>query len=201
LPAHGAKLAPMQALNTVYLAGFDVFRPDARAHGTHLKALCAAHGWVGLYPLDNDVPAALAGPAAARWIYQANLALIQRADAVLANVNAFRGAEPDSGTAFEIGYATALGKPVWAYTSDPRPLIEQVACNAAQPGHWVDAKGYTVEDFGLSSNLMLACAATKIVHGDAAAALAAMAPAYPATPASIATPGAAPAAALAEARR
>lgn len=150
----------------LYLAGFDVFRPDAHAHGERLKALCAAFGHQGLFPLDNALPAGLAGAAAARWIYDANIALIRRADAVLANLNDFRGLEPDSGTAFEVGFAAALGKPVWAYLDDHRPLLEQIGAS-------VDRQGFSVEDFGLPRNLMLACAAT-LVHGDARAALAAL---------------------------
>ncbi|PND33126.1 nucleoside 2-deoxyribosyltransferase [Achromobacter pulmonis] len=162
---------------SIYLAGFDVFLPDARAHGERLKALCAAHGFEGLFPLDNQAPADLSGQALAQWIYRENVALIRRADLVMANLNPFRGAEPDSGTAFEVGYAIALGKPVWGYTGQAGSLIEQVAVGAAADygaSRMVDAQGYTVEDFGLSLNLMLACSA-RIVHGDAADCLARMA--------------------------
>ena len=35
----------------LYLAGPDVFRADAVAHGEALKALCARYGFEGLYPL------------------------------------------------------------------------------------------------------------------------------------------------------
>lgn len=162
---------------SIYLAGFDVFLPDARAHGERLKALCVAHGFEGLFPLDNQAPADLSGQALAQWIYRENVALIRRADMVMANLNPFRGAEPDSGTAFEVGYAIALGKPVWGYTGQAGSLIEQVAVGAAADdgaSRMVDAQGYTVEDFGLSLNLMLACSA-RIVHGDAADCLARMA--------------------------
>ena len=48
---------------TVYLAGFDVFRPVAIAQGERLKACCAAQGWLGLYPLDNALPEGLQGLA------------------------------------------------------------------------------------------------------------------------------------------
>ncbi|WP_233235933.1 nucleoside 2-deoxyribosyltransferase [Bordetella sp. LUAb4] len=153
----------------IYLAGFDVFRPDAMAHGRALQALCAQVGIEGLYPLDHQAPAGLAGADLAQWIYRANVRLIQSADAVMANLNPFRGKEPDSGTAFEVGYAIALGKPVWAYTQQAGSIVEQVsvgqACDAAGPRH-VDANGYTVEDFGMNLNLMLACSATVVV-GDA----------------------------------
>ena len=163
-------------MRRVYLAGFDVFLPDAVAHGARLKALAAAHGFEGLYPLDNAPHAGLSGAALAQWIYQANVAMIQRADLVMANLNTFRGAEPDSGTAFEVGYAIALGKPVWGYTAQAGSVRQQVAVGVAtdDPARAVDAQGFTVEDFGLNLNLLLACSA-RIVVGDAADCLARMA--------------------------
>jgi nucleoside 2-deoxyribosyltransferase len=164
-------------MQTVYLAGFDVFRPDAQAYGMQLKALCALHGFEGLFPLDNAAPPGLSGRALAHWIYEANLGLIARADLVMANLNDFRGQEPDSGTAFEVGYASARGKPVWAYTDDGRPLVEQCASRRGGDGSALDAGGMLVEDFGLPRNLMLACAATLVI-GDARACLARMASHY-----------------------
>src|SRR3546814_885881 len=115
--------------------------------------------------LDNEAPRSLAGSELAVWIYRANIALIQKADLVAANMNAFRGAEPDSGTAFEVGYAVALGKPVWAYTDDSRPLVQQIPA-IRQPGGSVhtDTQGYTIEDFGLNLNLMIACS-SQVVTG------------------------------------
>ncbi|MCT0975824.1 nucleoside 2-deoxyribosyltransferase, partial [Pseudomonas aeruginosa] len=54
----------------LYLAGPDVFRADAVAHGEALKALCARYGFEGLYPLDNALPKQLAEPREqAAWIY------------------------------------------------------------------------------------------------------------------------------------
>lgn len=137
----------------VYLAGFDVFRADAIEHGRALKALCDQHGLEGLYPFDNDVPEGLTPEEAAAAICNANIAMIKRCDGVLANLNAFRGAEPDSGTAFEVGMAVALGKPVWAYFEASGSLREQLEHDAAG----FDAQGFQVEDFGLPRNLMLAC--------------------------------------------
>jgi nucleoside 2-deoxyribosyltransferase len=73
------------------------------------------------------------GPAAqARWIYQANIGLIARADAVLANLDFFRGTEPDSGTCFEVGYAVALGKPVYGYIPDDGSFAQRI--RARHPG-------------------------------------------------------------------
>jgi nucleoside 2-deoxyribosyltransferase len=168
--------SPAAAPRCIYLAGFDVFRPDALAQGERLRALCREHGFEGLYPLDNTLPPGLSGRQAAAWIYRQNIRLIERADLVMANLNPFRGLEPDSGTAFEVGYAAALGKPVWGYTGQGGSLVEQAAAgrDPADPSRAVDAQGYTVEDFGLNVNLMLANAA-RIVAGDARDCLAAIA--------------------------
>lgn len=152
-----------------YLAGPDVFRADAADWFDAARALCAAHGVEALVPLDGDARDAAA-------IYAQNVALIARADAVLANLDAFRGAEPDSGTCFEVGYAVALGKPVIGYLNAPTRTTTRVedwqgAPLAPLKGAQYDRDGWLVEDFGLSANLMLAVPA-RIVSGGLAAALA-----------------------------
>jgi nucleoside 2-deoxyribosyltransferase len=154
----------------IYLAGFDVFRPDAAEYGEHLKTLCNARGLTGLYPSDSNLPPGLRAQDAARWICNANLALIREADAVMANLNDFRGAgEPDAGTAFEVGFAVALGKRVWGYRSDELPLVSRAAVHVDNNAAFC-SRGFIVEDFGLPLNLMLACT-VELVVGDAAACL------------------------------
>lgn len=137
----------------IYLAGFDVFRHDAIEQGRYLKDLCHAQGMHGLYPFDNEVPEHLTGTAAAQLICQQNMRMIIECDALLANLNRFRGLEPDSGTVFEVGMAVALGKPVWAYFADASTLRRQVPHDTEGR----DAEGFLVEDFNLPRNLMLAC--------------------------------------------
>lgn len=152
----------------IYLAGPDVFRPDAVAHGQALKALCAEQGCEGLFPLDNAIPAELTEPREqAAWIYRANVALIEQADGVLANLDFFRGAEPDSGTCFEVGYAVAQGKPVVGYVPEQGSLAERIR---ARHPEWMgagllDRDGWTLEEFGLPLNLMLAVSAPIVVGG------------------------------------
>jgi nucleoside 2-deoxyribosyltransferase len=135
----------------IYLAGFDVFRKDSTEYGKHLVKCCAEEGAVGLYPLDNVVPEGLSAHAMAKWIADANVRMIDSCDAVLVNLNPFRGYEPDSGSIFEFGYACGVGKPVWGYFEDHRPMIEKVpAVNG------FDNDGMAVENFNLPVNLMLA---------------------------------------------
>ena len=154
-------------IKTLYLAGPDVFRPDAEARGAALKAMCTQHGFEGLFPLDQSVPEAITEPAAqAEWIYAANIALIRRADAVLANLDFFRGAEPDSGTCFEVGYAVALGKPVYGYIPEDGSFAQRIRQRYPQTigaDGRVDTHGWNFEEFGLPLNLMLAVPAPLIV--------------------------------------
>ena len=133
----------------IYLAGPDVFRPDAVAWAAEARRLCQAHGHQALIPLDGV-------ETTAPGIYHANIALIRSADAVIANLNPFRGGEPDSGTCVEIGYALALGKPVIGYADSLVPLRHRMhAVGPDADGLYRDAKGWIVEDFGLALNLML----------------------------------------------
>ena len=149
----------------LYLAGPDVFRPDATAWAGRVRELCRRAGHEALIPLDDDIPATAAA------IYRSNLERIAAADAVLANLNPFRGAEPDSGTCVEIGYALALGKIVIGYADDLRPLRERLGASGPDAdGRYRDAAGHVVEDFGLPLNLMLAVP-LPLVQGGLAQAL------------------------------
>jgi nucleoside 2-deoxyribosyltransferase len=74
----------------IYLAGPDVFYPNAVARGEELKALCTLHGAIGLFPLDNEITSVeLGSHAMAAAIRTANMKLISSADAILANVRMF----------------------------------------------------------------------------------------------------------------
>lgn len=144
----------LQVLPTLYLAGPEVFHPQARALGRAKQELCAAHGWAGLFPLDGEVEPT--GPA----IFAANVALIRRADAVIANLTPFRGPSADAGTVWELGFALGLGKPVAAYRQVTDRYFDRVAAWNGAPlsqGRF-DREGLEVEQFGLGDNLMIDCA-------------------------------------------
>ena len=114
---------------TVYLAGPTVFDPDPASLFATMKQLCAAHGLEGVSPLDNqlDLAAHAPGRALATRIVQADIELMHQVDAGLFCLDGFRRSpEMDPGTAFEIGYMHALGKPLAGWTRDPRPYPERV---------------------------------------------------------------------------
>ncbi|MGB9028032.1 MAG: nucleoside 2-deoxyribosyltransferase [Rhodomicrobium sp.] len=155
----------------VYLAGPDVFYPDAILRGARMKAALAARGMTGLFPLDGelhpgDYPS---GTELALAIAEACEAQIRKADLGIFNIEPWRGPEADDGTAYELGFMAALGKPVVLYTSDPRPFAERIAADIYQgevyrDGHLTRGKrdGMTIEAFdGFADNLMLINAAVR----------------------------------------
>lgn len=144
----------------VYLAGPDVFLPDAIAMGARKKDLCAAYGFIGLFPIDNDLSALASDMPLDRAIYAANVAMIRQADFGIVNLTPFHGPSADVGTVFELGLLIGLGKPVFGYTNDPRDLIDRLRergpltrdeANAL----WRDHDNMMVEDFGNADNLMI----------------------------------------------
>ena len=42
-------------MKKIYLAGPDVFLPNAIEEGERLKALCQDYGYEGLFPMDNVI--------------------------------------------------------------------------------------------------------------------------------------------------
>ena len=140
----------------IYLAGPDVFLPDAVEIGRQKVATCDRFDLTGLYPLDNAID--LAVPDASRQIFAGNEAMMDQADAIIANLTPFRGAGADPGTVYELGYMAGRGKFCLAYSNDPAIYADRVGrfMNVtSEDGRLVDAQGLTVEDFGLVDNLMM----------------------------------------------
>lgn len=140
----------------IYLAGPDVFLPDAIAIGERKKALCARYGFRGLFPFDNEVGEPAPGERIDRAIYRENVAMIRRADAVIVNLTPFRGPSADVGSVFELGLAAGLGKVVCGYTNVASDLRHRIAdASRDARGAWRDPDGLAVEDFGNADNLMI----------------------------------------------
>ncbi|WP_253706226.1 nucleoside 2-deoxyribosyltransferase [Bradyrhizobium sp. WD16] len=158
----------MMPRHYVYLAGPGVFRHDAPEFSAGLKELCQTHGLSALWPLDNTIEA-VGRAAQAEAIRRANEAMIRRAVAVIADISPFRGPNMDPGTAYEIGFALALEKPVFAYSTDRRSLLTRTVPAAGADGVARDEAGLLVEDFGLLENLMIATAVAAVTHSAAAA--------------------------------
>ncbi len=138
----------------VYLAGPEVFLPDAVEVGRRKKELCEQHGLVGLFPLDAELDlAALPKRQRGLAISRANEELIRGAHLVVANLTPFRSPSLDAGTAYEIGLARGLGLPVYAYTNVAALFRERTL--AFLEGWEGPEAAMEVEDFDLTDNLMI----------------------------------------------
>ena len=142
-------------MDRIYVAGFDVFYPDWKEKRYFVyQELCSKYG----FEMQAQKAAADEGKTLGERIFLKNIHYLDNCEYVVANLNTFRGMEPDSGTCFEIGYAYALGKKIYGYLDDGRTMLEKGGARA-------DAKGFTGEDFDLPVNLMLGCSMT-VVTGD-----------------------------------
>jgi nucleoside 2-deoxyribosyltransferase len=150
----------------IYLAGPDVFLPGARALAEAKQALCRTHGFVGISPVDNELDVTRLGKHdTALAIALANEKAIRNCHLLIANLTPFRGPSADVGTVYELGFARALGLPVFGYTNVGENLLERVrqdpgTVRQRASGEFEDADGMAIEDFDCFDNLMLAGALT-----------------------------------------
>jgi len=131
-----------------YLAGPDVFLPNAAAHAKAKVVICARYGIEGCPPLIEDV-------VAPEWqtIFEACVAMMETADLIIANLTPFRGASADSGTLIEVGWFLGRGRRVFGYSNSATPFAERSQALLklmADP-----MPGLAVEGFGLADNLMI----------------------------------------------
>ncbi len=129
------------------------------------KALCADFGFEGVFPLDSALDLdGLDGPTAGARIARANEDLMRGCDLLIANMTPFRGPGMDGGTAYEMGFMRALGRPVLGYSTKAASFADRThafvgrAARRRDDGGLEDADGLLIEDFGLSDNLMMATA-------------------------------------------
>ena len=154
-------------MKKIYIAGFDVFEPDSIEIGKKFVKLCEEYGFIGLYPLDNVIDFNQEKNKIAQDIYKANVNLINQSDIVIANINPFRGKEADSGTIWECGYASALGKKVFGYMKKEQNYIDTFSKDETKllNNVVVDLDNRFIEDFDYPINLMIACSVENIVFG------------------------------------
>ncbi|MDO5640315.1 MAG: nucleoside 2-deoxyribosyltransferase [Neisseria sp.] len=167
----------------IYCAGGDVFLPETERNAVFARmkqqAAALSDGLLQielLIPIDNEIALEAAADNKAKRrnalaIRRANEAMIRHCDAVIANLSPFRSHEPDCGTAYECGYAAALGKTVLAYTDNPAEQTEKYrSFDFFLPASDGRFRYTEVEDFALPFNLMLYDDAAPI-FADFAAAL------------------------------
>ena len=136
---------------TAYLAGPDVFLPNAEAHARQKVAICAGHGILGRPPLNE-------GERDWRAIYDKDIAMMEASDIVIANLTPFRGASADAGTLVEIGWFLGRGRPVFGYSNSATTFAERSRRHVSSCPDPI--AGLDVEGMGLPDNLMIEGAVT-----------------------------------------
>jgi nucleoside 2-deoxyribosyltransferase len=145
----------------LYIAGPEVFLPNAREVMAAKTALCHKYGFDAICPGDLDIPPAETMKGFGLAISMVDEQMMDSADGVIANLTPFRGIAADVGTCFELGYMCAQGKLVAAYTNVAE---DHYARTLGYYGGKVakDADGYTrgpdglsLENFDMIDNLML----------------------------------------------
>jgi len=136
----------------VYVAGPDVFYPDAEQRAQKAREIADVYGFKPLIPMDNDITTENKTPLQIRdEIFEKNMKMINKCDIVIANITPFRGPSADAGTVWEIGCAVGQGKPVFAFTDDMSDYNTRVKPD-----------GMAIEDFKSVDNLMIACSVKSV---------------------------------------
>ncbi len=145
----------------IYLAGPEVFLPNAREMLDAKADLARQAGFTPLSPGDLEIP-----PADTKIGHGCNINAIDEqmmleADAVIANLTPFRGIAADTGTSYELGFMCALGKPVFAYTNIAANHFTRIlghygeVATQDETGRYRGPDGLSIENFDMADNLML----------------------------------------------
>lgn len=145
----------------IYVAGPEVFLPNAREVMSRKAALCRKYGFEAICPGDLDIPPSDTKKGFGLAISRVDEEMMDAADGVIANLTPFRGIAADVGTCFELGYMCAQGKLVAAYTNVAAGHHARVvdyyggAVNKDADGYQRGPDGLSVEDFDMIDNLMM----------------------------------------------
>lgn len=145
----------------VYLAGPEVFLPEARRILDEKIALTRDYGFVPVAPGDLEVPPSAKGRERGLAIAAVNEKLMLSADMIIANLTPFRGISADVGTVYELGFMCARGCPAYAFTNVEQSYYSRVKTyynddvRLDAQGRHRGPDGLALEDYDLIDNLML----------------------------------------------
>lgn len=138
---------------TAYLAGPDVFLPNAVEHAKRKVEICNDYGINGIAPLNQDMDVEYTGKSDWIGIYVKDVKMMERSDIIIANLTPFRGVSADSGTLIEVGWFSGRKRPVFAYSNEAILFSERsMAYLERNPD---PMEGVSVEGFSLPDNLMI----------------------------------------------
>jgi nucleoside 2-deoxyribosyltransferase len=145
----------------VYLAGPEVFLPNAREILDRKIALTREAGLIPVSPGDLAIPETPTKKAKGLAISAIDERLMRESGAIIANLTPFRGMHADTGTCYELGFMCALGHPAFAYTNvaaghyrRSSDYYDGVVVHD-ELGRPRGPDGLAVEDFDMIDNLMM----------------------------------------------
>lgn len=146
----------------IYLAGPEVFLPNAREQLDRKIALTRAAGLVPVSPGDFVVPPQPSKREFGRAISEIDEKMMDSADAIIANLTPYHGVSADVGTCYELGYMCAQGKLAYGYTNVVADMRTRTTTHH-DGDVFTDANGrlrgkrdgLAVEDVDMADNLMM----------------------------------------------
>ena len=187
--------SPNKPIIRVYLAGPEVFLEYSQAAGDFIKAQLRIfnksvlkykdYNLEGLFPFDSMYTPKNMDFEDGLRIYEGDVALMEQADAIIANMVRFRGPGMDGGTAFEMGYMVKSKKFIVGYY-DERPYYDNHKPNRLYQDKIVEHMGgkelkkvtlndrlhinydndrLHAESFQMPDNLMMVAPASSVLSG------------------------------------
>lgn len=150
----------------IYIAGPECFYTDGTAILAAMRKRAEALGF--LVTLPNDHPLDMTNPdkqKRADSIFADLQKIMLDTTVIVSDLEAYRGAEPDSGTIYEIGMAIAKGAKSYGYTRDKRILAAKNQGGVFKDGVLYDERGNQMPYGGLPFAPSI-IGSTKIVEGD-----------------------------------
>ncbi len=137
----------------VYLADFEMFLPTCEQTIKYWKSICDKYGFIGLFPGEGEP----VEPGEDFWkrVFLHDVNHMYNSDMVIAQLDDWRGNQPDSGTLFEAGYFVALGMPAYGFYNSSKGLLDKIKDKQLIDGVYYDADGYAIEDRGFVLDNML----------------------------------------------
>lgn len=147
----------------VYLSTFERYDKDAKVKLDTMKTILSRYGFEGISPMD-DAPGVKRIQSDDVYELAYNTfdhfqQHVRNCDIILANLNNYHGYEPNDDVSFECGMAFQLGKNLFGYVDDLRPMVELIP-NGGEANGYRDVNGMNVEDFENPLNLMFGASFT-----------------------------------------
>jgi nucleoside 2-deoxyribosyltransferase len=145
----------------VYLAGPEVFLPNAREVLDAKNGLTRRYGFTPVSPGDPEIPTCETRRDHGLAISAVNERLMLSADLIIANLTPFRGIAADVGTVFELGFMCARGCPAFGFSNVSKNHFERLSdyyggeIHRSSDGRPRGPDGVAMEDFDMIENLML----------------------------------------------